>query len=161
MTHTPYPGLWPPLNSHRGAPRLSAPVPPQLPAAWLRQYQFCLMRDRLHRHGGLLKLRQVQALVGVHAQPHPLANTGVLLEFPWMGEPWFPGFQFDAVHQRLRAELVALYAELPGSYDAWDTVHWFAVPNAFLHGVAPVALLRKDLQVVMAAARAEHFVVNG
>lgn len=160
MTHTPH-GLWPPPDSRRSAARLCMIAPAQLPAAWLRQYQFCLMREGLRHRGGLLTLRQLRLRMGGGVEPHQLSAKGVLLTFPWLGEQWFPGFQFDTTHRCLRADLVPIYAELPGSYDAWDTVHWFAAPNAFLRGARPVALLQQDRQAAVAAARAEHFVVNG
>jgi hypothetical protein len=132
-----------------------------MPAAWLRQDQFQRMRRQLQGHGGLLRVAQVRRMLGPARELQDLVSEGVLLDFHWIGEHWLPGFQFDATRRGLRPELLQVYAELPGSYDAWDTVHWFAAPNAFLRGNTPVTKLDGDHAAVLAAARAEHFVVNG
>ncbi len=164
MTHTPYSGdagQWLRSGGPAGPHRSSPPALPWMPAAWLRQDQFHRMRRQLRGHGGLLRVAQVRRLLGPAHALEAVVAEGVVLDFHWMGDHWMPGFQFDAARGALRTELLQVYAELPGSYDAWDTVHWFAAPNAFLRGDAPVTKLDGDHAAVLAAARAEHFVVNG
>ena len=52
-------------------------------------------------------------------------------------------------------------SELGPSFDEWATAVWFVAPNGWLQYRAPLDLMRTDLHEVLAAARADRYVVAG
>ena len=81
---------------------------------------------------------------------------------PWLGSLWVPMFQFELrtltplrAPQRVRAELGGLAA------DGWHGAAWFARAHDALNDSRPVDLLATDLLGVLAAARADRWVVQG
>lgn len=60
----------------------------------------------------------------------------------------------------LRAEAAAVLAELSDAFDDWDAALWFAQPNSWLQGCAPVDLITLDPSSVYQAAWADRFVAR-
>ena len=70
-------------------------------------------------------------------------------------------FQFDLADMALQPGTAAVLAELAGIFDDWELAAWFAEPSVWLQGRIPADVLDSDVQAVVAAARADRFVVRG
>jgi len=46
-------------------------------------------------------------------------------------------------------------------FDDWDVAVWFAEPNTWPYGQAPVDVLRAEPSAVVHAARADRYIVTG
>ncbi len=77
-----------------------------------------------------------------------------VLSFTWQARTWLPLFQFNADDLTPQRELLPVLAELNAVFDDWEAAQWFAAPNAWLAGHAPVAMVATDLPAVLRAARA-------
>jgi hypothetical protein len=86
---------------------------------------------------------------------------GRVVNFSWQGEYLLPLFQFDLADLTLRADVNAVLAELAGAFDDWDLATWFALPNSWLAGAAPVDALERRLVAVLDAARADRYIARG
>jgi len=70
-------------------------------------------------------------------------------------------FQFDRSDMSLRDGAARWFAKLRAAFDDWDLASWFAQPNSWLHGAAPVDAIGHDLSAVLQAARADRFIAIG
>lgn len=70
-------------------------------------------------------------------------------------------FQFDLQHCSVRAGIPETIAELADAFDDVETTIWFATPNCWLSGAAPVDLVASDAPAVLQDARADRFVALG
>jgi hypothetical protein len=84
-----------------------------------------------------------------------------MLTLCWRGETLAPVFQFDMTDMSVRPACASVFAELNDVYDSRELALWFASPNLWLHGSAPVALLATNEVAVLQAARADRFVARG
>jgi acyl-CoA synthetase (AMP-forming)/AMP-acid ligase II len=84
-----------------------------------------------------------------------------VVSFAWRGDLVLPMFQFDRADMGVSAAVGAVLDELDGTFDDWDLATWFALPNAWLAGRAPVDALDHDPDAVRQAARADRFIARG
>jgi hypothetical protein len=84
-----------------------------------------------------------------------------VISIAWQSRRLLPLFQFSLVDMTVRAPITALIRELADVFDDWDLACWFAQPNAWLDGKAPVDILDQDLEAALHAARADRFVAMG
>ena len=90
-----------------------------------------------------------------------LIASGSVFGFVWRESFWIPMFQFELRDLSVKPNGQAVLAELGSAYAGWSLASWFAEPNDWLHGRAPVDLLNTDLPAVLGAARADRYIVNG
>ncbi len=81
--------------------------------------------------------------------------------FIWKSEHLLPMFQFELRSMSLLPHLQAILSELVPVFDEWELALWFAQPNSWLQGAAPVDLIGVDSSAVLDAARADRFVATG
>jgi hypothetical protein len=72
-----------------------------------------------------------------------------------------PMFQFDRSLMELRPRCRKAVLELSGAMADEDIALWFAAANAWLDGAPPVAVLERDPDGVVEAARADRFIRCG
>jgi hypothetical protein len=70
-------------------------------------------------------------------------------------------FQFELRSMSLLPRLQAVLSELVSVFDEWEAALWFAQPNSWLQGAAPVDLIGGDAPAVLHAARADRFIATG
>jgi hypothetical protein len=81
--------------------------------------------------------------------------------FDWNCQPMLPLFQIELTSMRLRPSVAEVVQELAGTFDDWDLALWFATPNAWLDGRAPVQVILSDPCAVLDTARADRFIAAG
>jgi len=81
--------------------------------------------------------------------------------FIWKSEHLLPMFQFELRSMSLLPHLQAVLSELESIFDEWEVALWFAQPNSWLQGAAPVDLIGVDSPAVLHAARADRFIATG
>jgi hypothetical protein len=86
-----------------------------------------------------------------------LVFTGQVFGFEWRENLWIPMCQFDPKDLALKPAPQQVRAELPALWPGWTTASWFAAPNAWLAGEAPVDLLNSNLPAVLQAARSTRW----
>ncbi len=124
--------------------------------------QFSALREAYRASGGLASAEQLLA-----SSAYPVAVlarwivAGQVLSFGWQASTWFPRFQFDRRSMTPRHELALVFAELNSVYDDCELAHWFVQPNPLLAERTPVDMLGIDFPAVLAAARADRFIVDG
>jgi hypothetical protein len=128
--------------------------------------QHSAMADAYRRTGGLLSGDQTVLLLRGHAaQPiSRLARWIVgrrIVSYVWQAQTLVPLFQFDRADMSLRNDASQVIDELADTFDDWELAEWFAQPNAWLQGAAPVDLIDADLPAVLQAARADRFIARG
>ena len=84
-----------------------------------------------------------------------------IVSVEWQSQTWLPLFQFDRRDMSLHPQLPTILAELSGVFDAWELAHWFARPNSTLAGLTPAEAFRDDPALVLQAARADRFAIEG
>jgi hypothetical protein len=72
-----------------------------------------------------------------------------------------PMFQFERGLMELRPQCREAVLELSGAMDNEEIALWFAAPNAWLDGAPPVAVLERDPDGIVVAARADRFIQCG
>jgi len=131
-----------------------------------RDRQFIEMLRGFRETGGLARGDEVAEMLH-RATGHDVSLlarwivTKEVLSFDWQGELWLPLFQFDLATMERRENVRRVIAELSPAFDAWHLSGWFAQPNSWLSGRAPVEALAHDLPAVLQAARADRFVAMG
>ena len=79
----------------------------------------------------------------------------------WHGEYLLPMFQFQRTDMAVRRAVTDVLEEFDGTFEDWDLAAWFALPNDWLEGVAPIDLLDAAPAAVRQAARADRFIARG
>jgi hypothetical protein len=90
-----------------------------------------------------------------------LVASARVFAFEFRGTYWIPMFQFDLRSLALRPGPQQVLAELAAEFDGWALATWFAQPNCWLDGAAPVDLLESNLAAVLVAARTDRFIAVG
>jgi len=132
----------------------------------LEDRQFSAMAEAYGRTGGLVPGDDLAGrLRRCCNQPlSQLARWLVAREvigFEWRGQTLLPLFQFDVETFQPRPDVAAVLRELTCVFDDWELAWWFANPNAWLKGQAPVDVLGVDPRAVVEAARADRYVAVG
>jgi hypothetical protein len=118
------------------------------------------------RHGGLRTDDEVQIMLRRHtSQPLSVLAKGIvqrrIVSITRVGQRWIPLFQFDRATMTVLGGVAAVVAELAPVLDDEELAAWFAMPNRLLDGYAPVRFDRNGWLPVIAAARADRFLVAG
>ena len=139
------------------------------PAPWrhdVARMQHMAMIDAYRRSGGLLSGDEVALLLRAHS-PQPLSLvarwivTRRVVSYMWQSQTLVPMFQFDRSDMALRRGVSEVVDELADTFDDWKLAAWFAEPNSWLAGAAPVDLIDTDQPAVRQAARADRFIARG
>jgi len=168
------------MNTMSALPRAATPgTPPRLPSAAspsevaapsvgqrLEDRQFALLQQACAPHGGLAGGDEVARRLRRHAaQPLSMLARWIVgrevISLVWRGQTWLPLFQFDLATMTPHEPVRAALRELADAFDDWDAALWWATPNAWLHGDAPVDAITRDPQAVLQAARADRYVALG
>jgi hypothetical protein len=155
-----------PLAASVTASRRSLRSPP---ASWEREFvdaQQAEMFRTYRRTGGLASGDEVTLLLRKRtAQPISLLARWIATQravsFTWKGQFLLPLFQFELSDMSVRAAVSAVLDELAGVFDDGELAAWFALPNAWLQGAAPVDVLDVEQAAVLNAARADRYVARG
>jgi hypothetical protein len=160
-------GLRARFDGHGSADAANAPA---VTTGWpaigpLKDAQFDWMRVAFSPRGGLLHSEECQRRLRQQTdQPvSRLARAIVsraLLSLSWDGDTWIPAFQFAEDGLSVRPCCAQVFEELGPLFDDWELAWWFAVPNAWLGGAAPVDRL-DDPALLLHAARADRFIARG
>lgn len=156
------------FERQRGWPQagVAAPLGQRCDPECRDDHQIVRMRQAFRATGGLLSFDEVVKLFQGYAGPDAAVlaqwiRIRAAIAFEWQQETWLPMFQFSrkalSVHQPLRPVL----RNLSAIYDGWETASWFALPNTWLTGRAPVDMLATDLLAVCDAARIDCFIALG
>ena len=116
--------------------------------------------------GGVVSGDELSGLIrGPAGQPISLIARWIVnrqvVSIPWRSQTLLPLFQFDLHGSSLQPAVERVVAELTGVFDDLELAIWFAQPNTWLDGVAPVHVLSHDVFAVLEAARADRFVATG
>lgn len=84
-----------------------------------------------------------------------------IVHFERCGQTLVPLFQFDLDDMSIRTDVSATLEEIAPALDAEELARWFATPNAWLAGEAPVVRIATDPGAVIHAARDDRFVSTG
>ena len=81
--------------------------------------------------------------------------------FQWRDAFWVPMFQFSPLQPAWGEGARQVLGELGPVLDGWSLAAWFASANSWLSGRRPLDLLATNLPLVLAAARADRYVIKG
>lgn len=81
--------------------------------------------------------------------------------FEWRATTVLPIFQFDISDMTIRPQVSEVLRELRDTFDDREVAQWFALPNDWLGGRAPVDMLRTDPAAVLDTARADRYIARG
>lgn len=81
--------------------------------------------------------------------------------FTWGDSFWVPMFQFSPLQPAWRDGARRVLGELGAVLDGWQLAAWFVRGNAWLDDQRPLDLLLVDRARVVAAARADRYVITG
>lgn len=99
--------------------------------------------------------RLLQACQGAEAGGlSGLLETRQVFGFEWRDALWIPMFQFNPDDLSVRPGSQRVRDELPVLWSGWNQACWFASPNIWLSGRAPVELFESAQQDLEEAARA-------
>lgn len=99
--------------------------------------------------------------IGTFVSLAQLIAADVVFAFEWRSTLWIPMFQFDLGSLSTKRTAPMVLAELGPMFNGWERATWFARPNSWLKGRAPVNLIDTELAEVLEAARADRFVAAG
>ncbi|HSV69650.1 MAG TPA: hypothetical protein VLI72_06020 [Methylibium sp.] len=116
--------------------------------------------------GGLARVEDLVAGVGHGGGPGLALLDRWIVErtvigFAWQADTWLPMFQFERADMTPKPSLGRVFAELRPVYDPCELADWFAWPNAWLAGHAPVSVFASDAAAVLQAARADRYIACG
>jgi hypothetical protein len=131
--------------------------------AEVRQYR--AMEDAFRTAGGIVSADElVMRLIRCTDQPiSKLARWIVehkVLSFSWRTHTALPLFQFDLANMTIHPSVTTVIDELVPALSDWDIAVWFAQPNPWLAGAAPVDVMERDVHGLLDAARAERYLVR-
>ena len=98
---------------------------------------------------------------GSSAHLSALILGGDAFSFQWRQTFWVPMFQFNPLQPAWGDGARQVLAELGPVLDGWSLAAWFASGNTWLSGRRPLDLLATQLPLVLAAARADRYVIKG
>lgn len=127
---------------------------------------FMAMLTAYRGTGGLARREEVAAALEHRNVAHShMLNLWIyhrtVICFNWQSQDWLPWFQFNSLTLEPHPQLKPLFDELTDVYEPLEMADWFAAPNPWLAGVAPVDTLLHDLEAVLDAARADHYIAIG
>ena len=166
MQSTPQPGFSVTRDTSGHYADKSLNFPHQLSLERRTDQQFLAMLDAYRDTGGLARKAEVLAQLQMRAAPEAdMLDTWILRRqvicFQWQSQDWLPWFQFSSFTLEPDPQLKPLFDELADVHKPLEMADWFAQPNSWLAGRAPVDTLLSDLTAVMHAARAERFIAPG
>jgi hypothetical protein len=128
--------------------------------------QHIAMVDAYRRTGGLIGGTELALRLRPHStQPLSLLARWIVMRrvvsYVWQSEILVPLFQFEPRDMSVRRDVSQVLDELADTFDDWELAAWFAQPNSWLQGAAPVALIGADQPAVLQAARADRFIARG
>lgn len=128
--------------------------------------QFMDMLDAYRGTGGLARKEEILSHFKGHNGPdEDMLDVWIfrrrVICFNWQSQAWLPWFQFNSFTLEPHPQLRPLFDELVDVYEPLEMADWFAQPNPWLAGRAPVDTLLNDLTAVMQAARADRYIANG
>lgn len=128
--------------------------------------QFLAMLDAYRDTGGLARKAEVLTHFQTRGGPdEDLLDSWIfrrkVICFQWQSQDWLPWFQFNSFTLEPHPQLKLLFDELADVHEPLEMAEWFAEPNSWLAGRAPVDTLLSDLTAVVHAARAERFIALG
>jgi len=86
---------------------------------------------------------------------------GQAFSLAWRQAFWVPMFQFSPLQPAWGDGARQVLAELGTLLDGWQLAAWFVRGNTWLAGQRPLDLLASNLPRVLAAARADRYVIKG
>lgn len=116
--------------------------------------------------GGVATAEEIALLLRRHCE-QPLSQLARwivgrrIVNFERAGQTLVPLFQFDLEDMSIRPDVSATLDELAPALDAEELARWFATPNTWLAGEAPVVRIARDPSAVIHAARDDRFVSTG
>jgi hypothetical protein len=156
------------MHRHRQtgwAPSSACHARAHAPASSAEQ-QFIAMERKFGATGGMVRGDDLASLMhGQCEQPVSVVARWIVerhvVNFTWRCETLLPLFQLEPHSLALRPSVVHTIQELRDVFDDWEMALWFAEPNTWLRGAAPVDLIRDHETAVLGAARADRFVARG
>lgn len=135
-------------------------------AEQVRDASFLALQTAFRPTGGLARGDALAAYLSLTGRGGYLALArslvaGELFSFQWHDSIWVPMFQFEPGVLTRREGPRRVLHEWHGVLDGWAIAHWYTQPNAWLDGRTPLDVLPGDATAVLAAARADRFVIDG
>lgn len=90
-----------------------------------------------------------------------LIASGQVFSLEWRQARWLPMFQFQPQQPDVHQTIGLLLAELSPVMDGWQLAAWFVQANTWLAESRPLDLLASHAALVLAAARADRYVIKG
>ena len=84
-----------------------------------------------------------------------------IFSFEFQSHFWIPMLQFELTDMSVKQEFSRIVSELAAKLDSWTLARWFTEPNAWLGDKRPADIMEHQFSDVLAAARADRFVVSG
>ncbi len=154
----------PPLARPSAVARRPAATP-------LGDQEFVGMLRDLHPHGGLVRGVQVQALLDIRrGRPSEGSDARTIdrwldnrqaFAFGWSEQVWLPTFQLDGLRSMPYPAVARVLRVLDDTFDDREILLWLITPNSWLDDQAPAALLSRNAQDLIHAARADRYVARG
>lgn len=152
-----------PQHAQMTVPRRSASA---LDTSTLAAQTEQVMLSAYQARGGVARGEELVSLVRTRVD-QPLSRVarwivrGDALQFSCGRETLFPLFQFDLDDMSVRRDVRGVMAALTPAFDDTDMAQWFVRPNAWIAGSRPVDVLTRDADSVLAAARADRYMLLG
>lgn len=142
------------------------------PAPWsVADDEFLRMLQLMRPLGGLLRARQVQAhfdAVGVMQSDRcglcsieRWLDARQVFGLWWSDQLWLPMLQFDRAQWLPYPAVARVLRVLDDTFDDREIALWLITPNSWLCDLAPAALLARNDQDLIHAARADRYVARG
>ena len=151
------------ILSTRHSPAGGRGVPVLLQAN--EEYQYREMERSFRDNGGIASADEVIAMLGRHTdQPISMLARWIVdrevLSFDWQARKVLPLFQFEMRALTLRPPVIDVIRELLPVLNDWELAFWFARPNGWLDGAAPVETIDLNARAVYDAARADRYLAR-
>jgi hypothetical protein len=133
-----------------------------LPHADVPDALFIELLNAYRSRGGLARASEVTARV-VSRRPVGIAwieqcfAHRLLVSVIWHSMVWLPLFQFERSDMTLRDEVFRTCGELRDVMDDCEMAAWFVHPQCGLNHCSPLDMLDSRPELVVEAARREHF----
>ena len=123
---------------------------------------FAELLNAYRRSGGLARgsevaMRAANRRLDGMAWLEDCLQRRMLISLDWHSGLWLPLFQFDRSDMSLREDVRGPCSELSGVMDGWELALWFVRPQCLLHHCSPLDVLDTQPELVLDAARREHF----
>ena len=132
----------------------------------LADHQYLAVARAYASSGGIAGCEEMVGLLRCcHDQPISVLARWIVgravVCFEWRATTLLPIFQFDVADMTIRPQVSDVLSELRDTFDDREVALWFAQPNAWIDGRAPVDVLRIDPVSVLDAARADRYIARG